>query len=251
MTYENKLALYYDKLYSHKDYEKEAKFILDSSGYKGSLLDVGAGTCSHTAILAKSYDKVSAVDMSYSMMAIGKQKLVDDKIENVRTYIGTLEKLMFNKEFDTCISMFNVVNHIQTISELRLFFAEIYKALKQDGIFIFDCWNGSACYQEKPKEHTVKSIKVGEYELKSTTITKTDLFHLGKAVMNTTVNVFRQDTLLDSFDYEMSHRLWTADILTELLNEADLAPIKICKSSDYQQASQNDFRITFVCLKGG
>ena len=79
MSYDNKLSLYYDRIYSDKNYEAECQMILRNTGHTDEfkLLDVGAGTCSHSIILSKYFKEITAVDISYSMLQIGKQKLIN------------------------------------------------------------------------------------------------------------------------------------------------------------------------------
>lgn len=251
INYNNKLALHYDRIYSDKDYEAECQMIMRSAGHGDELrlLDVGAGTCSHTVILSKYFKEITAVDLSYSMLQIGKQKLINADITNVSTYCKSIESLNLESKFDVCISMFNVVNHIQTIKELQQFFKAISNALKPGGIFIFDCWNGLACHIEKPKQITSKIIKSDEYEFRNLTTTETNLMY-DISKMHTTTNIYRNGDLLDMFSYDITVRTWAPSLLSELLSEVDLPPIKIVSSNDeYRQATDTDRRLTFACEK--
>lgn len=251
MAYDNKLALYYDRIYSDKDYEAECQMILRNAGctIESKMLDVGAGTCSHTIILSKYFKGITAVDLSYSMLQIGKQKLINAGISNVSTYCDSLDALNLESQFDACISMFNVVNHIQSIKELQRLLAGISKAIKPGGFFVFDCWNGAACYMEKPKQITSKIIKSDEYEFKTLTTTATDLMR-GTSKMHTTTNIYRNGDLLDMFSHDINVRIWTPDLLSELLEDSGLGVTKIVSSSDeYKQATDADYRLVFVCEK--
>ena len=251
MSYDNKLALYYDRIYSDKDYESECQMILRCTGYTDEfkLLDIGAGTCSHSIILSKYFKEITAVDLSYSMLQIGKQKLINAGITNVSTHCKDLDLLELDSQFDVCISMFNVVNHVQTVKDLRQFFEVVSKTLKIGGRFVFDCWNGAACYIEKPKQITSKIIKSNEYEFKSLTTTATDLMK-GTSKMHTTTSIYRNGDLLDMFPHEINVRIWTPDLLSELLEDSGLGVAKIVSSNDeYRQATDADYRLVFVCEK--
>lgn len=247
-SYNKKLSSYYDLLYSKKDYNKECELIKKYS-QGNSLLDIGAGTLSHSILLSNHFDKILATDFSESMIDVGMSKVDRLGIKNIKSHSGNLDDILFLKEYSTVISMFNVVNHILTLSDLFIFFSNVDKFLETDGVFIFDCWNSVNCLIDTPKEYSKKEF----HELGNTIIyetkTTTDKINL-ICNMESTINVYDDSSLLETIEFGLTHRLWTIDFLKEMLKEMGFELIKMIPYfDDTMDVSENDSRITFIFKK--
>ena len=117
-TYFDKYSKYYDTIHIDKDYEIESNLINKYSTNKNSLLDVGCGTANHSIILSEYFKKIVGVDLSKSMLNEAKKKIDLLKISNVE--LTNSELCSIDGTFDTIISMFNVVNHIQSLEDLSM-----------------------------------------------------------------------------------------------------------------------------------
>ena len=76
--YSEKLAFYYDSIYSGKNYAKEADFIkiLTSEKKIKKILDVGCGTGKHLShLLNDTVEKMVGVDLSYHMIKEANKKM--------------------------------------------------------------------------------------------------------------------------------------------------------------------------------
>lgn len=248
-SYDFKLAKYYDSIYQKKDYKSECDLILKFANCDSKLLDVGCGTLGHTIILSKIFKEIVAIDLSTSMIDVGRQKLLNFGIENVKVLNCDLAHLENEESFDIAISMFNVVNHIRTLKEVESFFQLISKSLKSDGIFIFDCWNGVACIREIPNEISNKEIELKNFKFITITNTSTDLMK-AESVMKTEVKVLENSIEVDSFSYDLVQKLWIPNTLQELLENSGLSIVKIIPFfNDSRCANFDDYRITFICKK--
>lgn len=244
--YETKLASYYDVLFSGKNYGEECKLIKTQSKNHNSLLDVGCGTLNHSLILSDVFSSVVAIDLSKDMINVARQK---NKKQNILLMNSAIEDCEFKSKFDCVISMFNVVNHIHELQQLQMFFHSISKNLNPDGVFIFDCWNGVACTIEQPKAKSNKQIKGTNYTLISKTETETNLFE-SLTKMKTTVEVFDDQSMIDSFIYNLNQSLWTPNLLIQILNSMGFGRIKIIPYFDVsKEATEKDYRLTFICRK--
>jgi ubiquinone/menaquinone biosynthesis C-methylase UbiE len=247
-SYEKRLSAYYDLLYSQKDYNKECELIKKYSQGK-KLLDIGAGTLSHSIILCNHFDKILATDFSESMINQGLQKIEKLGIKNINTYVGPLDKLILTQKYSTVISMFNVVNHITKLSDLVKYFLEIDKLIEVGGTFIFDCWNGVNCIIDTPKEYSKKQFFEMGHTIFSETKTTTDKIN-SMCEMDTEIKVYDDSTLLETINFKLTHRLWTIDILKEILSEIGFEFIKIIPYFDEtSEVTQNDSRVTFILKK--
>ena len=246
-TYFDKYSKYYDTIHIDKDYEIESNLINKYSTNKNSLLDVGCGTANHSIILSEYFKKIVGVDLSKSMLNEAKKKIDLLKISNVE--LTNSELCSIDGTFDTIISMFNVVNHIQSLEELSMFFEDVKNKLNEDGIFIFDCWNGTACRMEMPTEYHKKFVNYDWYTLELETNTTSNLFDAW-SLIETKVNVYSEGDKVDEFKYGILHKLWTPDILKSLIEISGMKVVNIVPSFNEEEiAKANDYRITFISKK--
>lgn len=247
--YNDKLSNYYDILYSQKEYDVECQIIKKYSDNKNNLLDVGCGTMTHSIILSNVFKSIVSVDLSQHMLNVGIDKLKKKNITNIQTYCEQLDNLNFKNKFDSVISMFNVVNHITELPKLIDFFNQVQKSLIINGTFIFDCWNGVACTINKPTELSTKTLFYDNYTVISTVNTKTDLFN-SISIMDTNIKVYDEHTIIDEFNYLLDQKLWSPNIISELLKMSGLYIFKIIPYfNDNTNPTDKDYRLTFICKK--
>jgi len=246
-TYFDKYSKYYDTIHIDKDYEIESNLIYRHSENKDSLLDIGCGTANHSIYLSEYFRKVVGVDLSEPMLNEAQKKINQNNITNIELHNGSVSDV--KGTFDTVISMFNVVNHIQTLEDLSLFFEDVKCKLNEGGTFIFDCWNGTACRIELPTEIQKKFINYDWYTLELQSETTTNLFD-SWSLVETNVDVFSENEKVDNFKYGILHKLWTPDILKSLIEISGMKVLNIIPKFDDQEiAKATDYKITFICTK--
>ena len=244
--YNKKLSIYYDTLYKDKDYISECNFIKNHVRKNDSLLDVGCGTLNHSILLSESFDTITAIDDSEEMIEVAKNKNTFSNIDVKNVKLSEMDE---NNKFGSVISMFNVVNHIESIFDLVSFFEKISSLIVKDGTFIFDCWNGVACTIEKPNRFMKKEIHEGYHTILSETQTTTDLFN-SMSIMYTKIEVFDDVSKVDEFEYILRQKLWTPDLLKQLLTKSGFSIEKIIPKFDFSfDAKENDYKLTFICHK--
>lgn len=158
-------AKYYDIFYKDKDYVKEAYFINNlikkyDQNYN-SILDLGCGTGKHDLILQKEGYKITGVDNSKEMLKIAKANLKNADINYIE---GDIRNINLNKKFDVIISLFHVFSYLISNEDLDSASSAVEKHLKENGIFVFDCWYGPKVLRELP-EARIKKIKDDKYEI--------------------------------------------------------------------------------------
>ena len=161
--YSGKIVKYYDDIYSKKDYIRESEFIESNSNIK-KLLDVGCGTGTHLESLYKPERIFYGIDLSEEMIRFANDKFNDNN--DVSCIHSNVVNFKEDNNFDTIISMFNVVNHILNLDELDKYFKSISELLLNGGTFIFDCFNGASVFKDNPKDFTkgiVSGFTGGEY----------------------------------------------------------------------------------------
>lgn len=109
--------------------------ILDS-GRRGKVLDIGTGTADLAIAISKSAKnrdiplEIEGIDFNEAMLKIGKRKLRDLKIYNVKIKLGNALSLKYpDNYFDIVTSGFTLRN----LDDLEVFTGETYRVLKRGG----------------------------------------------------------------------------------------------------------------------
>ena len=138
-TLEKKFADFYDEMMIYVDYDKWVKLIDNRireflTGKK--IMEIGCGTGEILQRLAAYGYEVSGIDISEEMLRIAKSKYdsLDIKKEDMRI-------IKNENEFDGVVCVFDALNYLQSFEELKLVFENIKRAIKPNGIFLFDLLN--------------------------------------------------------------------------------------------------------------
>lgn len=155
-------ARYYNMLYKDKDYRQETDFVLGRLRAYGctpqTLLDIGCGTGRHALEAARRGIVVTGVDMSPSMLAMGREEL-----ERVSGFLapslalpcllpGDARSVRLGKSFDAVISLFHVMSYQNTEEDALAEFETAKQHLQPGGIFLFDFWYGPGVLTDPPTE---------------------------------------------------------------------------------------------------
>ena len=246
--YSGKIVKYYDDIYNKKGYVTESEFIETNSNIN-KLLDVGCGTGTHLESLYKSGRIFYGVDLSEEMIRYANDKLNDNN--DISCIHSSIVNFKEDNNFDTIISMFNVVNHILNLDELDKYFKSISELLLNGGTFIFDCFNGASVFKDKPKDFSkgiVSELPGGEYIMNCISDFDPMTSYLK---INNNIKVYHLEDLVDEFDYSIDVTVWTPKLLRDLIEKYNMKVSKIVSNSDYNKdATLDDYKITFVCTNG-
>ena len=244
------LAAYYDSIYSNKDYDKEVAFIrsLLPSNFKFTkVLDVGCGTGEHLRRFLDLDGKVELVGVDYSPYMIEVAKGKKD-LENI-TFINADASKVPQYGFDLITSMFNVVNHIETLGELNKFFKTIREKIKKNHFFIFDSWNGIAATRSLPvyNKRVIQNTPVGTIKVEYHP--KIDLMNSTVKMINNVDILNNKGYIIDNIEYELTHILWTPKVLKDLLkmNGFEVKGIYRGGYEEKAKAQYEDYKIIFLC----
>lgn len=140
MVLYKKLAKYYDKFYSSKNYPTEIDFITKLfSSYKikvKNILDVACGTGSHAKLLTLKNYNVTGVDLNKEMLRIARKKVKRHAIF-IKGDMRSLSSVV-SKQYDAVILLFNSMGYNTNKRDFRRTLKEVYNHLRKGGVFIFD-----------------------------------------------------------------------------------------------------------------
>ena len=131
------------------------KLITDSDK---NLLEVCAGTCENSILIAKSNKdiKITATDRSVKMLDVAKRNIMNSNISNIDFKVMDATNLeLGNKSFDVAVISL-ALHELEEITQQKILL-EIHRTLKDNGKFIVVEW-------DRPKT-TGKKIKFSFIEL--------------------------------------------------------------------------------------
>ncbi|MCT4613130.1 MAG: class I SAM-dependent methyltransferase [Clostridia bacterium] len=158
-----KMAQYYDELYDYKEYDKEVAFLNSILKGKSNVLDVGCGTGNHIKELERFGYKCDGIDKSKEMVEITKSKI------SGQVYLGDMLNFKIRKKYDAIISMFAVINHLNSINELEMVLLNMKNHLRENGIIILDLYNPSKSGNKTDQKGNIKRIMNWEIDLNNKT----------------------------------------------------------------------------------
>ena len=157
----SKTALYYDKIYSAKDYsaevEKLIKFIPGEMTDKNAkLLDIACATGMHLHYLKQNFD-VAGFDLDEELIQIARKK--DPKIP---FYIADMIDFNLTQQYEIIICLFSSIGYVKTLGNLKKTISRMAKHLKPNGILLVEPWFPPEMW----KSNTVHAVLFDEPELK-------------------------------------------------------------------------------------
>jgi len=137
MAYQQ-LAAIYDLLMADTPYHQWLDFTkkqLKSSDTR--VLDLGCGTGKMSVLLSEAGYQMTGVDLSEEMLIEASQRAIAEgqSIQWVQQDITALEGF---SHYDAVVSYLDVINYLQDFSSVTQVFANVYAALNNTGVFLFD-----------------------------------------------------------------------------------------------------------------
>jgi len=131
-------AKHYDKYMQEVMYSRWAKLVLDR--YKGhynhdpeSILELACGTGNVATLLTKKGYNVDASDLAPEML-----KLAAEKEFSPRLFLADMTDEITTGNYDLMILLFDSLNYLNNISQVKKLLTNSHKALNKDGMLIFD-----------------------------------------------------------------------------------------------------------------
>jgi SAM-dependent methyltransferase len=230
--YSGKFAQYYDIIYGKKDYSQEVNLVQwfidvhDKLGArpKITVVDVGCGTGTHSVILAKNtkYD-ITGVEPSRDMIIQAWAKL-SPSATNCRfcwSYLPAarvaLPSSLRPTTFDAALSMFFVLNQMETEDQLDQFGKDLFDAVNPGGLLIFDCWNYDQVLADPPKSQRLVYPVGDGWMIKDDYDTS---LANGVVSMDMALEVTAPDGNVDSFRHLVQLTMWSNARLLEWLEKS-------------------------------
>ncbi|GHN00229.1 SAM-dependent methyltransferase [Cytophagales bacterium WSM2-2] len=239
---------YYNLLYKDKNYLQEVEYIhslIKEFDVKGChLLDIGCGTGSHAMEMSSRGFHVHGMDLSNQMLDIARNR----NIPNAVFSRGDIRNFRLDKKFDIVTSLFHVISYQTSNEDVKASFKNISDHLKEDGVFIFDCWYGPAVLYDLPG---TRVRKMEDEHLRVIRVSESSI-DFNRSI----VDVFFEVNAYDKTSREFSIVTEKHPMRYFFLNEIDLfaecCDLSVVKSYAWLTQSlptRNSWYITVICKR--
>lgn len=165
-----------DLIYDANIYDGLNTFLSDLQFYKNwmpkeinaEVLELCCGSGRLTIPLAKGGLKITGVDNSKSMLEQAKIKTKNEKLK-INFILADIRNLALTTKYDLIFIPFNSIHHLYENQDLFTTLNIVKKHLKEDGLFIFDCYNPNIQYiteAEKGKNKIAEYITTDDRKVK-------------------------------------------------------------------------------------
>ncbi len=227
-------AKYYDHIYIDKDYKKECDFLeyifqnFSESRVK-TMLDLACGSGGHAIPLAERGYEVLGVDASEAMIEIARNKAENAGVD-IKFEVMKMEELSLPEKFDVIICMFSGIDYIESYDALSEALKRIRTHLSEDGLLVFDFWNGFAVLTS----FSPTRVKVAEHQGKKVIrVSRTELDAIKQICkVDFDCTVLEGNFVIDHFQEKHDVRFYFPEEIKNYLSEAGLRTMKICPFMD-------------------
>jgi ubiquinone/menaquinone biosynthesis C-methylase UbiE len=236
-----KLALIYDQLMNHVDYEMWSLYVInlmdkfDTNIH--SVADLACGTGNFLPFLKKRYPHIYGCDLSEAMV---RQATKKRELRSVPIFISDVCSISLH---DNCVNaallLYDSLNYLLDLSALNKAISEVKRILKPSGLFIFDVVSEKHCKKYYADFHENEFWHRTGYSRHS-------YFDEGKGYQ---YNDFR--IILDGFTYSERHvqKIYATSILIDTLQSHSLEIIDILEEFSFEKAKDTTERMHFLCQK--
>jgi SAM-dependent methyltransferase len=124
------------------------KILIPQLSKRARVLDLCCGTGQIAAALSRRGFNVTGLDNSAEMLAFAKENAPRAKFVH-----SDARDFKFKQKFDAVVSTFDSVNHFLSLDEVEKVFVSVHRALKPNGVFVFDA-NTSRAFIENLNDDT-------------------------------------------------------------------------------------------------
>jgi len=236
-----KLALIYDRLMDHVDYEMWSDYIIKLTKKTAenitSVADLACGTGNFLIYFKKFFPFVVGCDLSETMIRQAFHKAL---LKRVPLFISDVQDIALpNKCVNMAVLLYDSLNYLTETTVLHRAIAEINRILTDGGLFIFDIVSKKHCLTYYADFHENEYWGDTGYSRYSHFDQKTGY----------QTNDFR--IVLNGFTYKERHvqKIYTIDYLVSVLQQNSLRVINVFEEFSFEKVTEKAERMHFLCQK--
>ncbi|MFW6035277.1 MAG: class I SAM-dependent DNA methyltransferase [Halothermotrichaceae bacterium] len=219
-------SLWYDYLQELLDYYQKKP---------ESVLDLACGTGNMSLLFERDGYQVTGIDRSADML-----KTAFRKTNKVKYICSDLTEFTTGKKFDLAYCVFDSINYILNLEELKKVFKNVYNSLKDNGIFIFDMNTVSRIMDIEPGSTMINGDGYS--------CIWEDIVDRDNILWQVRLKIYLED---DERIYEELHQetSYPTEKVKLSLNEAGFNYVSIYNAYTFNNGDDDDNRIYYVIFK--
>ena len=128
------LARYYDALVGDEQATESWSRFIEQHVPGKELLELACGSGEITIALAKQGYHIDASDLSEAMIEEALRKGQND----IHFFVMDMNTFTVEKQYDGILCLCDSINYLVEESQIQALFKQVYKHLRQDGVWLFD-----------------------------------------------------------------------------------------------------------------
>ncbi|KAB3535406.1 class I SAM-dependent methyltransferase [Alkaliphilus pronyensis] len=242
-----RFAYLYDRLMAEVDYLHWVDFIQsiiqEYNINPKEVLELACGTGNITIPMAERGYRITALDISQDMLTVAKEKAIESNV-----HITFIQQNMINfctqHSYEAVICVCDGINYVTNNKQLKSVFANTYKALDENGVFIFDI---SSYYK---LSSIIANNTFGE-SLGDLVYLWQNFYNDEAALLEMELTFFQEDKegLYRRFEEYHKQKAHRADEIVNLLELVGYTDIKVFGDFLLQKPKDNTERIFFAAKK--
>ncbi len=247
-----KIAPHYEVIYKNPEFRQAAVDFIEWAFNElteikvKNVLDCGCGTGAQAIPLLQKGYNVTAADYSPDMLDTAKRSFTQNNLK-VDTSVQDVRDLPYEDKFDAVIFMFSAFNHMHTAEDALKALGSLKKALRKDGLAIFDVANIIQLmerFKSEVNEHyTVDNINVMRHVKHSVDSIDCQMTHDEMTFLDSAKGV-------ESFASATELGIFTKRELDYYISQTGFSDVKLFRGfKDRGDMTGSSFRLVYVCRK--
>lgn len=225
-----RFAYFYDEVTSELNYDLWLEFVEPYLKKDDLILDLACGTGTFATMLKLKGYNSEGLDLSDEIIEIANEKRKINRLD-IPFYVMDMTNFNTGKKYDCITCFFDSVNFLSDINLVKKMFDSVYRALKDNGLFIFDIASRQL-FNEYDNNVICEDYETFKINWSTKLINKNKLKH--------TIIINENDNEFTESYYEYFYEI------NEILNKK-FDCLKIC--GDFNDDLQNDDERILIVLK--
>ncbi len=237
----DKLALYYDAVMEHVDYDTWAKYAVNLHRLfrmnLSEVTDLACGTGTLALKLAEWGLNVVGVDGDPRMIDVARAKHLPNG-RQARFYVGDLRDKLPEYDQDLVLCLYDSMNYLLDAAHVVQFFRRVRPALRDEGLFIVDCSTES-------NSLTHFSNMDQTERLKGVVVSRRAWYDPAERIQNNSFEIYPKGENTVYLEHHQQ-RIWRVNDIVEMLQQAGFKCLAKYDGYTFKQGGERSDRVHFV-----
>ena len=245
-AYKKSFASIYDDVMSAVPYNLWKKYLYEILSFYNKdvekVVDLACGTGNMCVRLAQDGKDVIGIDGSREMLGVAEEKAGKKNLD-IDFVHSDLRDFELEERVDLAFSVFDSLNYILSLNDLKKVFDNVYDVLKNDGVFIFDL----------NTKKRLMSIEPGTTLLNGEDYTCfwRDIIDEENTKWKVKLKIYFDDDTTNYFEELHEETSYPLEKVYRALEDTGFEFVKIFKAYTFVQGNDQDNRVYFVAFKNG